>query len=34
LHGDFEGFLTWLGSIEHGTGMHGILSLLSKLITT
>ena len=32
LHGDFENFLVWLGSIELETGMHGILSLLSKLI--
>lgn len=32
LHGNFEGFLKWLCSIERGTGMHGILSLLSKLI--
>jgi hypothetical protein len=32
LYGDFEGFLMWLVSVDRGTGMHGILSLLSKLI--
>jgi hypothetical protein len=32
LHGDFENFLIWLGSAESGTGMQGILLLLSKLI--
>ena len=32
LHRDWEGFLIWLVSVERGTGMHGILSLLSKLI--
>jgi hypothetical protein len=32
LYGDFESFLMWLVSVERSTGMHGILSLLRKLI--
>jgi hypothetical protein len=32
LHGDFQGFLMWLGSVESGTGMHGVLKLLSYLV--
>ena len=32
LYGNLERFLTWLVTVEHGTGLHGIVFLLSKLI--
>jgi hypothetical protein len=32
LHGDFENFLVWLVSVDPGTGMHGIMYILSRLV--
>jgi superfamily II DNA or RNA helicase len=32
MHGDFGKFTFWLQSVDDDTGMHGILTLLSKLI--
>lgn len=32
LHGHFPQFLTWLGTLDKGTGFHGILKLMKSLM--